>query len=139
MRTSLTLCHVSPPPEFDAHQFSTLTLFTNQTSSFQTVLSPFLIVTNKKHTQTFDQYKTDSDSTFVLVCVFFRTRLLQLYKTSLFSCCNICSFYQQADRGFARSRLCIDEDGTTNNSVILLYTVWNGISKKGGNAPRGTE
>ena len=46
-----------------------LTLFTDQTLSFQTVLSPFLIVTNKKHTtQTFDQYKTDSDSTLSL-CV----------------------------------------------------------------------
>ncbi len=36
----------------------------------------------------------------------------------------------QADRGFARSRLCTDEDGTTTNLVI--YMVRNDTSKKGG-------
>ncbi len=39
----------------------------------------------------------------------------------------------QADRGFARSRLCTNKDGNTNN--LVLYTVRNGTSKKGGNAP----
>jgi hypothetical protein len=62
--------------------------------AFDAINELYIRFSNKKHTQTFDQYKTDSDSTFVLVYVFFRTKLLQLYKTSLFSCCNICSFYQ---------------------------------------------
>jgi len=44
---------------------------------------------------------------------------------------------EQADRGFARSRLCTDEDGTTNN--LVLYMVWNDTSKKGGDAPRATD
>ena len=43
----------------------------------------------------------------------------------------------QANRGFARSRLCFNEDGRTNNFV--LYTVRNDTSKKGGNAPRATD
>ncbi len=38
----------------------------------------------------------------------------------------------QADRGFARSRLFTYEDGNTNN--LVLYTVRNDTSKKGGNA-----
>jgi hypothetical protein len=38
----------------------------------------------------------------------------------------------QADRGFARLRLCTNEDGNTNN--LVLYTVRNDTSKKGGNA-----
>ncbi len=37
---------------------------------------------------------------------------------------------EQADRGFARSRLCTDGDGTTNN--LVLYMVRNDTSKKGG-------
>ena len=37
---------------------------------------------------------------------------------------------KQADRGFARSRLCTDEDGTTNN--LVLYMVRNDTSKMGG-------
>ncbi len=46
-----------------------------------------------------------------------------------------CFFYLgQANRGFARSRLCTNEDGNTNN--LVLYTVQNDTSKKGGNAPR---
>ncbi len=44
---------------------------------------------------------------------------------------------QQADRGFARSRLCTDGDGTTNN--LVLYMVRNDTSKKGGDAPRATD
>ena len=36
----------------------------------------------------------------------------------------------QADRGFARSRLCTDEDGTTNN--LVLYMVRNDTSKMEG-------
>jgi hypothetical protein len=44
---------------------------------------------------------------------------------------------RQADRGFAKPRLCTNEDGTTNN--LVLYTVWNGTSKKGGNAPRAVD
>ncbi len=44
---------------------------------------------------------------------------------------------QQADRGFARSRLCTNDDGNTNN--LVLYTVQNDTSKKGGNAPRATD
>ncbi len=43
----------------------------------------------------------------------------------------------QADRGFARSRLCTDEDGTTNN--LVLYMVRNDTSKKGGDAPWATD
>ncbi len=43
----------------------------------------------------------------------------------------------QADRGFARLRLCTNKDGNTNN--LVLYTVRNGTSKKGGNAPRATD
>ncbi len=43
---------------------------------------------------------------------------------------------KQADRGFARSRLCTNEDGNTNN--LVLYTVRNDTSKKGGNAPWAT-
>ncbi len=43
----------------------------------------------------------------------------------------------QVDRGFARSRLCTNEDGNTNN--LVLYTVRNDTSKKGGNAPRATD
>ena len=43
----------------------------------------------------------------------------------------------QADRGFARSQLCTDEDGTTNN--LGLYMVRNDTSKKGGDAPRATD
>ena len=46
-------------------------------------------------------------------------------------------FLRQADRGFARSRLCTDEDGTTNN--LVLYMVRNDTSKKGGDAPRATD
>ena len=46
-------------------------------------------------------------------------------------------FDVQADRGFARSRLCTDEDGTTNN--LVLYMVQNDTSKKGGDAPRATD
>ncbi len=45
--------------------------------------------------------------------------------------------FKQADRGFARSRLCTDEDGTTNN--LLLYMVRNDTSKNGGYAPRATD
>ena len=30
-----------------------------------------------------------------------------------------------------------NEDGTTHN--LVLYTVWNGTSKKGGNDPRATD
>ena len=48
-------------------------------------------------------------------------------------------FEQQADRGFARSRLCTDEDGTTNNLVCTLHGVRNDTSKKGGDAPRATD
>ncbi len=44
---------------------------------------------------------------------------------------------RQADRGFARSRLCTDGDGTTNN--LVLYMVRNDTSKKGGDAPRATD
>jgi hypothetical protein len=40
---------------------------------------------------------------------------------------------KQANRGFARSQLCTDEDGTRNN--LVLYTVWNG--KKRGGTLRG--
>jgi hypothetical protein len=36
----------------------------------------------------------------------------------------------QADRGFTRSRLCTDEDGTTNN--LVFYMVRNDTSKRGG-------
>jgi len=36
----------------------------------------------------------------------------------------------QANRGFARLRLCTDEDGTTNN--LVLYMVQNDTSKLGG-------
>jgi hypothetical protein len=43
----------------------------------------------------------------------------------------------QADRGFARSQLCTNEDGTTNN--LVLYMVRNDTSKKGGGAPRATD
>ena len=43
----------------------------------------------------------------------------------------------QADRGFARSRLCTDEDGTTNN--LVLYMVRNDTSKNGGDAPWATD
>ncbi len=49
----------------------------------------------------------------------------------------VSSFNQQADRGFARSRLCTDGDGTTNN--LVLYMVRNDTSKKGGDAPRATD
>ncbi len=44
---------------------------------------------------------------------------------------------KQANRGFARSRLCAKEDGNTHN--LVLYTVRNDTSKKGGNAPRATD
>ncbi len=45
------------------------------------------------------------------------------------------SFFDiQADRGFARSRLCTDEDGTTNN--VVLYMVRN-VHKKGGGRSAG--
>ena len=44
---------------------------------------------------------------------------------------------QQANRGFARSRLCTDEDGTTN--YLVLYMVRSDTSKKGGDAPRATD
>ena len=44
---------------------------------------------------------------------------------------------KQADRGFIRSRLCTDSDGTTNN--IVLYMVRNDTSKKGGGAPQATD
>jgi hypothetical protein len=46
----------------------------------------------------------------------------------------------QADRGFARSRLCTDGDGTTNN--LVWYStgyIRNDTSKKGGDAPRATD
>ena len=36
----------------------------------------------------------------------------------------------QADRGFARSRLCTDEDGTTNNLVLYWYEMIH--QKRGG-------
>ena len=47
-------------------------------------------------------------------------------------------FKKQADRGFARSRLCCtDADGTTNNSVsTILYTVYGMIHQKGGGTLR---
>ena len=48
-------------------------------------------------------------------------------------------FTQQADRGFARSRICTDADGTTNNSVQYSTSVRNDVSKKGGDAPRATD
>ena len=38
----------------------------------------------------------------------------------------------QADRGFARSRLCTDADGTTNKIHDTLHSVRNDTSKKGG-------
>jgi hypothetical protein len=44
---------------------------------------------------------------------------------------------KQANRGFARSRLCTNEDGTSNNFV--LYMVRNDTSKKGGNALQATD
>jgi hypothetical protein len=44
---------------------------------------------------------------------------------------------QQADRGFARLRLCTNKDGNTNN--LVLYTVRNDTLKKEGNAPRATD
>ncbi len=44
---------------------------------------------------------------------------------------------KQADRDFARSRLCTNEDGNTNN--LVLYTVRNDTSKKGGNALQATD
>ncbi len=44
---------------------------------------------------------------------------------------------KQANRGFTRSRLCTNKDGNTNN--LVLYTVRNGTSKKGGNTPRATD
>ncbi len=43
----------------------------------------------------------------------------------------------QADRGFARSQLCTKKDGNTNN--LVLYTVRNDTSKKGGNAPQAMD
>ncbi len=43
----------------------------------------------------------------------------------------------QADRAFPRSRLCTNKDGNTNN--LVLYTVRNDTSKKGGDAPRATD
>ncbi len=43
----------------------------------------------------------------------------------------------QANRGFARLRLCTNEDGNTNN--LVLYKVWNDTSKKGGGAPRAMD
>jgi len=46
-------------------------------------------------------------------------------------------FFPQADRSFARSRLCTDKDGTTNN--LVLYMVRNDTSKKGGDAPWATD
>ena len=46
-------------------------------------------------------------------------------------------YYQQADRGFATSQSCTDEDGTTNN--LVLYMLRNDTSKKGGDAPRVTD
>ncbi len=46
-------------------------------------------------------------------------------------------FIGQADRGFARSQLCTNKDGNTNN--LVLYTVRNGTSTKGGNALRATD
>ena len=43
---------------------------------------------------------------------------------------------KQADRGFARLRLCTDEDGTTNN--LVLYMVQYGmIHQKRGGTLRG--
>ncbi len=48
----------------------------------------------------------------------------------------------QADRGFAKSRLCSDEDGISMNRIIeyLLYDgVGNDTSKKGGNTPRAMD
>jgi hypothetical protein len=44
---------------------------------------------------------------------------------------------QQADRGFARLQLCTNKDGNTND--LVLYTVRNDTSKKGGNAPRAMD
>ncbi len=43
----------------------------------------------------------------------------------------------QANRGFARLRLCTNKDGNTNN--LVLYMVRNDTSKKGGNAPWATD
>ena len=48
-------------------------------------------------------------------------------------------YYRQADRGFATSRLCTDEDGTRYFSRYIFYMVRIGTSKKGGNAPRATD
>ena len=41
----------------------------------------------------------------------------------------------QADRGFARSRLCTDEDGTTN--YLVLYIWYGMMHQKRGGAIRG--
>ncbi len=48
----------------------------------------------------------------------------------------LCS--RQANRGFARSRLCTDKDGTTNN-LVLYIMVRNDTSKKGGDTPGATD
>ena len=48
-------------------------------------------------------------------------------------------FLRQADRGFATSRLCTDEDGTRYFSRCIFYMVRIGTSKKGGNAPQATD
>ena len=45
----------------------------------------------------------------------------------------------QANRGFATSQLCTDEDGTRYFSRYIFYMVRIGTSKKGGNAPRATD
>ncbi len=45
----------------------------------------------------------------------------------------------QADKGFATSGLCTDEDGTRYFSRYIFYMVRIGTSKKGGNAPRATD
>jgi len=42
---------------------------------------------------------------------------------------------KQADRGFARSRLCTDEDGTNNN--LVLYKWYRMIHQKRGGMLRG--
>jgi hypothetical protein len=45
---------------------------------------------------------------------------------------------RQADRGFAKSRLCCtDEDGTIK--YLVLHMVRNNTSKEGGDAPRATD
>ena len=47
------------------------------------------------------------------------------------------SLVLQADRGFARSQLCSNEDGTTNN--LVLYTVYGMVHQKRGGMLRGLQ